>query len=209
MSSPVKGLCDRCLLKFIDWRYSQSFWYFPPSFLNYWPSILLFGSPPPPSLCQIQTVCGWEGVGGGVLSCVGDHIMQEFNTLNLTRFRTYKIAAPPPKKTYIGGLRQINTCHKVPLQFNFFRWRHFSLFSISLIFLCNVMKPSSGWLYSMQWGGGWGGWGVSRSQMFPHKSQGKNFFSLFRGDEFYKIHTLRSNLCIPGMELHDNARPQS
>jgi hypothetical protein len=44
---------------------------------------------------------------------------------------------------------------------------------------------------------------VSRSQMFPHKSQGKNFFYLFRGDEFYKIYTLyrKSNLCIPGMEL--------
>ncbi len=25
---------------------------------------------------------------GGVLSCVGDHILQEFSTLNLTRFRT-------------------------------------------------------------------------------------------------------------------------
>ncbi len=42
---------------------------------------------------------------------------------------------------------------------------------------------------------------MSRSQMFSHKSQGKNFLYLFRGDEFYKIHTLRSNLCIPGMEL--------
>ncbi len=32
------------------------------------------------------------GGGGGVLSCVGDHILQEFNTLFLNRFRTYKIA---------------------------------------------------------------------------------------------------------------------
>jgi hypothetical protein len=30
-----------------------------------------------------------------VLSCVGDHILQEFNTLFLTRFRTYKFALPP------------------------------------------------------------------------------------------------------------------
>jgi hypothetical protein len=29
-----------------------------------------------------------------VLSCVVDHILQEFNTLFLTRFRTYKIATP-------------------------------------------------------------------------------------------------------------------
>ncbi len=32
------------------------------------------------------------------------------------------------------GLRQINTCCKVPIQVNFFRW-HFSLSSTSLIFL--------------------------------------------------------------------------
>ncbi len=44
------------------------------------------------------TVCGW-GVGGGVLSCVVDQILQEFNTLFLTRFRTYKIATPPQTKT--------------------------------------------------------------------------------------------------------------
>jgi hypothetical protein len=37
-------------------------------------------------------------VGGGefkVLSCVVDHILQGFNTLFLTRFRTYKIATLP------------------------------------------------------------------------------------------------------------------
>jgi hypothetical protein len=43
-----------------------------------------------------------------VLSCVGDHILQEFNTLFLTRFRTYKIALPPQAKPRReGGLRQI------------------------------------------------------------------------------------------------------
>jgi hypothetical protein len=35
------------------------------------------------------------GGGVGVLSCVGDHILQEVNTLYLTIFRTYKIALPP------------------------------------------------------------------------------------------------------------------
>jgi hypothetical protein len=34
-----------------------------------------------------------------VLSCVVDHILQEFNTLFLTTFRNYKIAAPPQTKT--------------------------------------------------------------------------------------------------------------
>ncbi len=41
---------------------------------------------------------GWEG-GEGLLSGVGDHILQEFITLNLTRFRTYKIVFPPQTKT--------------------------------------------------------------------------------------------------------------
>ncbi len=55
-----------------------------------------------------------------MLSCVGDHILQEFNTLYLTRFRTYKIALPPQTKSRKGGgLRQINTCCKVPLRVNF------------------------------------------------------------------------------------------
>ncbi len=31
-------------------------------------------------------------------SCVVDHILQEFNTLFLTRFRTYKIATPSQAK---------------------------------------------------------------------------------------------------------------
>jgi hypothetical protein len=42
----------------------------------------------------IQTVCGCGG-GGGVFICVVEHILQEFITLFLTRFRTYKIATPP------------------------------------------------------------------------------------------------------------------
>jgi hypothetical protein len=42
----------------------------------------------------------WGGgeVGGGVLNCVVDHIMQDFYTLFLTRFRTYKIDSPPQTK---------------------------------------------------------------------------------------------------------------
>jgi hypothetical protein len=37
-----------CLIEFIDWRYGQSCWYFRPCFVNYCPSNLLYGSPPPP-----------------------------------------------------------------------------------------------------------------------------------------------------------------
>jgi hypothetical protein len=85
--------------------------------------------PPPPSLVKvqyIQTVCGWEGVG--VLSPIGDHNLQEFNTPYVTRFRTYKMLDHPKQKpSSWEDLRQINTCRKVPLQVNFFRWRHFAL----------------------------------------------------------------------------------
>jgi hypothetical protein len=35
------------------------------------------------------------GGGGGFVSPVGDHILQEFNSLYLTRFRTCKISRPP------------------------------------------------------------------------------------------------------------------
>ncbi len=64
----------------------------------------------------IQTVCGWEGVG--VLSCVGDHILQEFNTLFLTRFRIYKITLPPQTKTSEGRGPQTDE-HLPQLQVNF------------------------------------------------------------------------------------------
>jgi hypothetical protein len=52
-------------------------------------------SPPLPkqNVQYIQTVCGCGG-GWGVSSCVVDHILQEFYTLFLNRFRTYKIASP-------------------------------------------------------------------------------------------------------------------
>jgi hypothetical protein len=68
----IKGLCGRCLSEFIDWRYSQSCWYFRPIFVNYCPFNLLSGSPaptPPPvplpsvNVQYIQTVCDWEGLG--------------------------------------------------------------------------------------------------------------------------------------------------
>ncbi len=49
---------------------------------------------------MVKTDSVWRGGGGwGVLSCVVDHILQQFNTLFLTRFRTYKIATPPQTKT--------------------------------------------------------------------------------------------------------------
>ncbi len=56
--------------------------------------------PPPPSQSKrtAYTDSVWLWGGGGVLSCVVDQILPEFNTLFLTRFRTYKIATPPQTK---------------------------------------------------------------------------------------------------------------
>ncbi len=58
----MQGLCGRCLSEFLDWRYSQSCWYFRLIFVNCCPSNLLSGSPPPPLLMWIsifytRTVC--------------------------------------------------------------------------------------------------------------------------------------------------------
>jgi hypothetical protein len=39
-----------------------------------------------------------------VLSWVGDHNLQEFNTLFMTRFRTYKIATHPKQIPRRGGV---------------------------------------------------------------------------------------------------------
>ncbi len=56
---------------------------------------------PPPSSqrkCTVYTDSVWQGWGGGGLNCTVDHILQEFYSLFLTRFRTYKIVSPPQTK---------------------------------------------------------------------------------------------------------------
>ncbi len=100
-----------CLTDFIDWRYIQGL-YFRPSLwtvapmdkgtilVNCCPSIVpsLWPPPPsPPSQCTVYADSVTVGGGGGV-KCIVDHILQEFYTLFLTRFRTYKIASPPQTK---------------------------------------------------------------------------------------------------------------
>ncbi len=50
-----------------------------------------------------------------MLSPVGDHIPHEFNTLDLTDSKPTKLLDYPKKPLRGGGLRQINTCRKVPL----------------------------------------------------------------------------------------------
>ncbi len=59
----VKGLCGRYLLEFI--QYSQSCWYFRPSFVNWCTSDLLYGYLPPPRVNKYTvypyTLCNGEG----------------------------------------------------------------------------------------------------------------------------------------------------
>ncbi len=62
------------------------------------PSTFSLTPPPPLNVQYIQTVCVTVGGGGEMLNCAVDHILQEFYTLFLTRFRTYKIATPPQTK---------------------------------------------------------------------------------------------------------------
>ncbi len=71
-----------------------------------------------------------------MLKCVGAHILLEFYTLFLTRFRNYKIALPPQTKTYKGRLPQIDKHQRQsPFTRLFFILRHLALLSISLMFL--------------------------------------------------------------------------
>jgi hypothetical protein len=68
---PVKGLRGRCLSEFIDWRYSQSCWYFRPGSWTVAPltfSLVKTLLPlPPPSLCEqvycmhVYSVSGYRG----------------------------------------------------------------------------------------------------------------------------------------------------
>jgi hypothetical protein len=71
------------------------------SYSNFLSGSTLFPSPLPCVKVSYsvyrQCVTG-SGGGGGVLNHVadvGNHILQVFNSLYLTRFRTYKIARPP------------------------------------------------------------------------------------------------------------------
>ncbi len=108
---------------------------FRPSFVNYCPTSLLSGSTPSVSKYSMYRQC----VTGRGWRC---WVLLEtifFRSLTLciwpdsepTKLLDYTKLKP----RWEGGLRQINTSCKVPLQVNFFRWRHLALLSISLLFL--------------------------------------------------------------------------
>ena len=80
----------------------------------------LLPTPYLPNVQYMQTVCDCGGRGvGRVLKCTVDHILQEFYTLFLTRFRTYKIASPPLTKMTgkddIEGLVSLKLLRPCPL----------------------------------------------------------------------------------------------
>ncbi len=101
-----------CLTDFIDGRYIHSWLVFSTQLVKCWPHgrsnysyVLLpyfLSDLPPPSqskhTVKTDSVWLWGGGDEGVLNCVVDHIPQEFNTLFLTRFRTYRIATQPQTK---------------------------------------------------------------------------------------------------------------
>ncbi len=88
-----------CFIKFIDWRYSQSCWYFRPLLWTVAPLLFLWPPLPLPPPSQSKHTVYRQCVAVGVLSCVVGHILHEFNTQYRARFRTYKIATPPQTKT--------------------------------------------------------------------------------------------------------------
>jgi hypothetical protein len=94
----------------------QSFMLVDPTLVTISPLILSFVHPPPPpsqsQSTEMYKQCvagtrtfglGGDGGGGGGFFCyIGDQNMQEFNTLYLTRIRTYKIALPPQTINLVG-----------------------------------------------------------------------------------------------------------
>ncbi len=138
-----------CLTDFIDWRYIHSwFVFFDPAceLLPPWtkeiylctvaPLLYLLSDllPPPPfpmySILYTDSVWLWGGGMGVVLKCTVDHILQEFYTQFLTRFRTYKIASPPQTKMTskddiegLGSLKFLRPCPP-PSPFSELNGRH-------------------------------------------------------------------------------------
>ncbi len=115
-SWPVNRLCGILFNYFIDWRYIHSWLVFSTQLVNCCPhgrrnytcvllplscTFSLTSSPSSPPFPMYSIYSTTDSVwlwGGGVLKCTVDHILQEFYTLFLTRFRTYKVASPPQTK---------------------------------------------------------------------------------------------------------------
>ncbi len=97
----------------IDWRYSQSCWYFDPAlFVNYCPSTFSLVQLPFPLPCvnkyrSIQCVTGGRGSG-----CVESIYMSHTLCIWPDSEPTKLLHHPKQKPRRGGGLRQIKTCAK-------------------------------------------------------------------------------------------------
>ncbi len=130
-NTETKCLLYWCLIEFIDCRYSQSYWYFRTSIVNFCPYYLLqLHLPHTSPSSQSQSIVWTDSVrGGGRCWVVLDTIFcRSLTPCFWSDSESTKLQHHPKQKPRRrGGLRQINTCRKVPLQVNFFDniWRCF------------------------------------------------------------------------------------
>ncbi len=96
-------------------------------FVNYCPSNLLSGSPPPSlplsqSQSTVYTDCMWLGGSVGVAELCWRQYSPGVKLFFWPDSEPTKLLYHPKQKLKrVGGLRQINTCRKVPLQVHCFR----------------------------------------------------------------------------------------
>jgi hypothetical protein len=104
-------------------------------FCELFPLYLLSDRPHPSPLPKVNEHRQCQAVGGGgVLNCIVDQILQEFNTLFLTRFRTYEIATPLQTKT------AVKTTFRDWCLYSSFVHGHMASLSSNMIFLLFIEK---------------------------------------------------------------------
>ncbi len=100
---------------------------------------LVYLHPLPPrsvSKSTVYTENVWLGGGGGCWVLLESIFCRGLTLCIWPDSEPTKLLDHHKQKPRMGGiLRKINTCREVPFQVNFFRWRHFALLSIGLIFL--------------------------------------------------------------------------
>ncbi len=132
-----KGLCGKCLTlsEFIDWIYSQSCWYFRPSFVNCCLSNLLSGSnlPPPPQHVSNYSIYR-QCVVRGCWVLLETIFCRSLTLCIWPDSEPTKLLHHPKQKPSGGGGPQTDKhLPQSPLQINCFRWQHFALVSVKLI----------------------------------------------------------------------------
>ncbi len=129
----VEGLCGRCLSEFIDWRYSQSCWYFLPTV-----ALLTFSlvQHPPLSLFQSKDSV-WLGGRGGCWVLLETIFYKSLTLCIWPDSEPTKLLDHPKQKPRRGGPpRTDKHLPQSPFTGKFFRWRHSALVSLYLFSLC-------------------------------------------------------------------------